>query len=500
MKNIIKVLFFVLIGVLIINLNNDIRISKEPTEVYKVYLDGKSLGRVNSKEKLSNLINDESKDLKEQYNVNNVYEPSGLSLEKEYTYITNIKTEQDIYNKIKDKAPFTIRGYKIEIIYPEEQINVDGEIIKNKKPLTLNVLNKEDFEEAFMKVVKIFSGEEYYENYLNDIKLNDGELGEQIESVYFEETIKIKQAKLSVNEEILTNENDISRYLLFGTLEKQGSYLVKEDDTVETVSVKHNLNTEELLIANPELKNENVLLSNGQKLNVGLIKPVVTIVKEQHEVTEVDVPFKTEYVDDKTKFIGHESVQTEGSKGKSRVTTKVLYRNGDINDLVNIKEDQITPPVNKVIRRGTKGIQTNYTYTNMQGTGDWSWPTISPSIITSRFGYRWGRNHNGIDISGTGSGSPIFAAQGGTIITNEYHNSWGYYTVIDHHNGFYTLYAHLIKLGNHRVGTKVSKEQVIGYMGNTGYSTGTHLHFELRRGSSFASSTFLDPCRSAFSC
>lgn len=87
--------------------------------------------------------------------------------------------------------------------------------------------------------------------------------------------------------------------------------------------------------------------------------------------------------------------------------------------------------------------------------------------------------HKGIDLHSTGrAGDPVYAAADGTVITAEYHSSWGNYVKIDHGNGIYTLYAHAQSLCV-SVGQKVTRGQLIMYEGSTGNSTGPHVHFEI---------------------
>ena len=104
------------------------------------------------------------------------------------------------------------------------------------------------------------------------------------------------------------------------------------------------------------------------------------------------------------------------------------------------------------------------------------WPVLGP--VTSPFGWRWGRMHEGIDI-GASTGTPIRAAAAGTVIYAGWLGGYGNLSVIDHGGGIATAYGHQSSLaaGN---GAYVAQGQVIGYVGNTGHSTGPHLHFEVR--------------------
>lgn len=122
------------------------------------------------------------------------------------------------------------------------------------------------------------------------------------------------------------------------------------------------------------------------------------------------------------------------------------------------------------------------------GTGKFSWPVPGYFRLSEKYGNRicpvHGKEfHRGIDISSSGIyGAKIVAADSGTVILNKYYGDYGYCVMIDHGNGYVTLYAHMKAKGPLAVGTKVTKGQsVIGYVGSTGASTGPHLHFEIQK-------------------
>ena len=112
------------------------------------------------------------------------------------------------------------------------------------------------------------------------------------------------------------------------------------------------------------------------------------------------------------------------------------------------------------------------------GSGRFIWPVNG--TFTSPFGYRWGRLHAGIDIA-VPEGTPIRAADGGTVAIAGWTGGYGNYTCINHGGGVSTCYGHQSRIAV-SVGQSVSQGQVIGYSGNTGNSTGPHLHFEVRIG------------------
>ena len=116
------------------------------------------------------------------------------------------------------------------------------------------------------------------------------------------------------------------------------------------------------------------------------------------------------------------------------------------------------------------------------GSGSWCWPFPNSYRISSTMKPRWGKQHTGVDIDGFNlEGSAIVAADAGTVISAGVNGGYGNCVIIDHNNGWQTLYGHLASIS---VGTgqAVSGGQAIGIVGSTGTATGTHLHFEMFSG------------------
>lgn len=118
---------------------------------------------------------------------------------------------------------------------------------------------------------------------------------------------------------------------------------------------------------------------------------------------------------------------------------------------------------------------------------DWALPILDPSVVTSPYGLRRYRMHKGIDIR-MKRGEPVVSVAAGKIVRSNYERrGYGHYVYVDHGNGVQTRYAHLSKRYA-KVGEEVQKGEAIGLAGNTGRSTGPHLHFEIRYGE-----TLIDP-------
>ena len=111
--------------------------------------------------------------------------------------------------------------------------------------------------------------------------------------------------------------------------------------------------------------------------------------------------------------------------------------------------------------------------------GDYRWP-LAAGIVSSEYGHRWRRPHEGIDIAAD-EGEPVYASAAGEVLyANNRMRGYGNVVIVRHDAQVTTLYAH-----NHslkvRLGEKVEQGQVIALLGNTGRSTGPHIHFEIRR-------------------
>ncbi len=460
--------------------------TKTPRTLYHVYLKGKSLGIIKSKKALEAYIDKKQQSIKEKYGVDKVYVPDDLSVVKETTYDAKVISTEKIYEKIKDISPFTIEGYAIKINGLDTK-DSDGKKIKGKTQ-TIYVLDKKVFIDSVNNTVKSFVSKEDYQAYEKNNQKEIDDVGKIIEKIYIKNKITIKKQNIPVDKTIYQDKETLSKYLLFGTVKEQNKYTVQAGDTISDIAFNNKISTEEFLIANPTFTNENALLYDGQEVTLGILKPQFSVVEEDHVVFREEKNYQTETKYDNTKNAGYEEVTQAGVKGENRVTQKIQKINGETVNVVPVSTEVLKEPIKEIVVKG--GKQNNYGgsysgagYGDIIATkGQWGWPA-SCSSVSSGFGYRWGVLHDGTDIAGCGFGSNIFAAQSGTVVQSSYKYDNGEFITIDHHNGFYSMYAHMIT-GSRRVkvGDNVTKGQVIGAMGRTGAATGVHLHFSIWNG------------------
>lgn len=203
---------------------------------------------------------------------------------------------------------------------------------------------------------------------------------------------------------------------------------------------------------------------------------------------EIAYNVTTEY--DESQPSSYENVKTEGENGEEEVTVRTVYVDGVQTDAYETDATVIKEAVDEVVVKGSssssdnsgESLNSSSTSTaSSYGSGSFIWPVPYTHNITSEFGMRWGRLHGGIDIAAGGVyGQSIVAADSGTVIlAGNQGDGYGNYVIIDHGNGYKTLYGHMSSVAAY-TGQQVAQGEVIGYVGSTGNSTGPHLHFEIR--------------------
>ncbi len=256
--------------------------------------------------------------------------------------------------------------------------------------------------------------------------------------------------------------------LLSGSDKELGVYKVQADDTLWDIAERYDTTVEHILAMNDNLTDN---IKEGMELKIEEAVPRLSVRSVQTVSLTEAVPYEVEKIEDSSLYEGRTVVSRKGQEGSAKVLARITKINGVQVDKSVLESETITAPVAQIEKIGTKELPPT------TGSGTFIKPTYG--TLTSRYGRRWNRSHKGIDIGGSYN-SPIKAADGGVVTYAGWMSGYGNYVVINHENGYQTAYGHCASLSVGE-GDRVAKGDVIAKMGNTGRSTGTHLHFEVRK-------------------
>lgn len=252
------------------------------------------------------------------------------------------------------------------------------------------------------------------------------------------------------------------------------TYTVQSGDTFNGIAYKNDMTMSELASLNSDVDPDRLYV--GNVLTVKETIPLLSVTTVEH-VSYVDViPCPVEEVDDPSSYVGLSKIVQTGVEGSADVVANVTYVNGrevarDVLESVILQEPTVT-----IRAVGTAERPKTASY------GSFIWPCSG--TISSYFGARtlYGvyNYHSGLDIAAP-YGTPVYAADGGTVSFSGWRSSYGNIVIITHDNGSQTYYAHNSSLLVSS-GQKVYRGQQIAKVGSTGNSTGNHLHFEVRIG------------------
>lgn len=318
-----------------------------------------------------------------------------------------------------------------------------------------------------------FIGATPYEGALEELlqQLQDAATDEDTISCSFAEEVEIRQEYVA--SEKVMNLGYLAE-TLYSTKTAEVTYEVKKGDTWSQIAESHGLTSSQLLALNPGYNINKLQIGEVLTLSASVPYLTMTVVKQERYVD--DVNYEIEYTSSADLYQGDYKITSKGQYGKADVVASVTYVNGEETERTILSSVTLKDPVTEQRIQGTKERPTWYP------TGSFRWPTTGR--ITSTFGGRkspggiGSTNHKGIDIAGR-YGTPIYAADGGTVTYSGWMGGYGYLVRIDHSNGKTTYYGHnsslLVSVGQH-----VYKGQQIAKMGSTGNSTGNHCHFEVR--------------------
>lgn len=314
--------------------------------------------------------------------------------------------------------------------------------------------------------------DERFEEYEPDVELDFGDYEQGIMSMGFKDYIEVVECYLPVSEIMDTSEaiSDITEDKATPVI-----YEVKSGDTLSEISEKVNVPLDDIISMNDSLQNEFSVIQVGQELTVTVPKPKLAVRRVEQKYYEEDYEAEVVYIDNDEWYTYETRTIQEPSAGHHNVMAEITYVNDDEAEVSYLKEDVTYEAVAKIVEKGTK-IPPTYI------------KPISGGRLTSGFGRRKAPKrgastyHKGVDWA-TATGTPVYASSGGVVARAGWGSGYGYCVYINHPDGRQTRYGHLSKVLV-SAGQSVSQGQRIALSGNTGVSTGPHLHFEILIGGS----------------
>ena len=298
-----------------------------------------------------------------------------------------------------------------------------------------------------------------------EMDFEDYELG--LLTMDFAEEVEVVEAYLPESQltPLATAIEDVTK-----EQETPGEYEVVEGDTLSEIAIKVNIPMDRIIEMNEILEDENSTIRVGDKLIITVPEPELSVERTEQNYYEESYDAEVIYVDNDEWYTNQTQVLQQPSAGFRRVVADVSYLNDDEVSREILKEEIVMEAVPKIVERGTR-IPPTYIKPvsggrQSSGFGRRNAPTAGASSY-----------HRGIDWA-VPTGTAVFASSGGTVSRAGWGSGYGYVVYIDHEDGRQTRYAHLSRVLV-EVGETVEQGERIALSGNTGVSTGPHLHFEI---------------------
>lgn len=420
---------------------------------YKVYVKGTEIGAIQSKDQLQKLYASKTEQYARKYpGVDMVLNTESISTRMETAYKVDIDSNATL-GKLDGMLTAYAKGVKLVVDGKAEGIVKD---IETAQAVLKQIQNK--YLPGNGGAANVHSG-------VRQISTGNvvAEPKTWMTSVNISENIQFEAVKADPNK-VLTEQEEVAA--LTKAREKPMTYTVKEGDTLSSIASKFNMTP--WAIKQNNVGTREKYLQIDEELKITAPKPPVTVKIVEKVVEQIKTEPERIIRESAGLQAGTSKVVRIGQAGLKEMDYRITRENGEVVQEEWLGQKVLTASVPEIVLRGTKVLG--------QGSGDFAWPIADPTL-TSSFGSRWGTMHEGIDIVGS---RDVRAADEGKVVFAGQQNGYGNVIIIDHGNGYQTLYAHLSSIGV-SVGQVVSKGESIGVMGNTGRSTGRHLHFEIRK-------------------
>ena len=380
-------------------------------------------------------------------------------------YMVNLSSKGDVTALLQaalDKYGAAGR-YQAEVeLDPSRELSVLTTVIKSREDAVKEARETVKMEAGIhAELTEVFAevepaGEKDFEDY--DSGIISMEYGDDVEVV-----------EAYLREEDLT---DLSTAVTEVTQDEENSdvYEVVSGDTLSEIAIKTNIPMDKLIEMNDSLEDENSMIRVGDELIITVPEPKLAVMRQEEMYYEEDYEEEVIYVDNDDWYTTERKTLQEPSAGHRKVVAIVTFENDKTVDREIIKEEVTYKAVPKIVERGTK-IPPTYI------------KPIAGGRLTSNFGRRnrptkgASTYHKGVDWA-TPTGTAVAASCGGTVAKAGWGSGYGYVVYINHPDGRQTRYGHLSKVLV-SAGQTVSQGQRIALSGNTGVSTGPHLHFEI---------------------
>lgn len=430
-------------------------LEKDLSTVYHVYIGKEYMGAVTDQNLVEDLLQQKVSNTEKEF------EGLHIDINKKLTYVPEqvfrpIANNEETIEKIEQSI--VIQADAIAI-----KINNQPVVYVKDESEAKAVLDKLQYQYVSEADIRAFEMQKELDASLP--ALAENEL--RIVNVKWKENVSLEPARVEPDK-IYTLEKALS---FFSGASQEAVHTVVEGDGFEKIANKYSLSSEQLKALNPGINEESIEI--GQTFRVAVSDPMLHVLVEKEAYTVETLAYEKEVVEDSTMYKGETKIVQEGKEGKVAHTYIIKEENGIQREKNIIKEEILQEPVKHIVHKGTMEVPAE----NGTGTGSFTWPA-NGGYISSKQGYRWGKMHKGIDIARPDS-YEIKAADNGVVVSAGFDNGgYGNQIIIDHHNGYKTMYAHLDSIAV-SVGDTVTQGQQIGIMGQTGDSTGTHLHFEV---------------------
>ncbi|MCR5222939.1 MAG: M23 family metallopeptidase [Lachnospiraceae bacterium] len=378
-------------------------------------------------------------------------------------FTVNLSSSDEVLELLKQaKSKYDENNeYTVEMVLdPSRELNV----------LTTNVvktadLEKKEEEEIFPSAGAIKKLNAFFEE-AKEQTLEGFDFG--VKSLDFGENVEVVRAYVDADK-ITSLEDAIAE--VTKKEEKDTVYEVEAGDSLSVIAQKNGTTVENIIAMNREtIPNTQAMIRPGDMVRVMVPQPELSVVRTEEIYYEENYEADVVYIDNDEWYTNHQEIKQEPVAGFRKVVADIIYRNDTAESKNIIYENIVAEAIPKIIERGTQAPPTFL-------------KPISGGRLTSRFGKRKAPTrgastyHKGVDWS-TPVGTSVVASSGGTVIRAGWGGGYGYCVYIEHPDGKVTRYGHLSKVLV-KAGQSVNQGEKIALSGNTGVSTGPHLHFEI---------------------